>query len=338
MIELLDARSDSLTVTWPVVSGAKSYALELCSNVAESNESDDLVFRELSSKLTQPQAKKKNLSPDQSYFFRVAPVMQDSTRGSWETHDKAFRTLPEGAESMEAPTVSIGGNHALSVKWKPFEGAKGYELQMRENKGGEGWATIAASLSGTEARKKNLASLAGYQFRVRSSTSSALAFSPPSEAVVARGLSEALRKRWFANTSTLLRNSGPGKAPFKISLEEALGGKEFILFYVSAHWCPPCRKFTPQLANWYRGARFAVEVVFLSADHDEDGFLSYFQQSHPWHAIEYDDDARENLMGVLQVQGIPRLVVIDASTGNIVENNAVGKPLVINNWRKAIKR
>merc|ERR1712224_349289 len=30
---------------------------------------------------------------------------------------------------------------------------------------------------------------------------------------------------------------------------ESLFGKVFA-FYFSAHWCPPCRDFTPQLAQW----------------------------------------------------------------------------------------
>jgi len=332
MITLLDARSDSLTVTWPAVVGAKRYVLEL-----KTNEDGD--FRELSSKLTQPQAKKKNLTPDQPHSFRLAPVMGDETIGSWITHMDAFRTLSkeEGDNSMELPTASTVGNQALAVKWKPAEGATGYELQMRENKGGEGWKTIAASLSGTEVKKKNLVSESGYQFRVRPSLGDRpRSFSPPSEAAVARGLSEALARRWFSTLEhgTLLK-SGSSEP---VLLADALGGKEFVLFYVSAHWCPPCRKFTPMLANWYKmTAKPFVEVVFLSADHDEDGFQSYFQASHPWMAIDYEDDTRERLMATLKVSGIPRLVVVDASTGNIVEDNAVGKPLDLNQWRRSAR-
>lgn len=340
-------------VTWPVVAGAKKYVLEMKTMSADD---DDGGFRELSSKLTQPQAKKKNLEPGQLYSFRVAPVMGNDDNvekvvGSWITHDgEPFMTLSktEGQKSMEAPTTSIGGNRALAIKWKQPElegtaASSGYELQMRENKGGEGWKTIAASLSGTEVKKKNLVSDHGYQFRVRpvvsnNSESNSNSFSPPCEAMVAKGLSEALKQRWFntlEGNGTLLQ-SGSTLTP--VPLSDALGGKEFVLFYVSAHWCPPCRKFTPMLANWYKmpTVRPFVEVVFLSADHDQDGFESYFKASHPWMAIDFEDDTRENLMAVLKVQGIPRLVVVDASTGNIVENNAVGKPLDLNQWRRSV--
>lgn len=330
MIQLIDATSDSLTVTWPVVPGAKSYALEMASALDEhDNDTSKMNFAELSSKLTQPQAKKKNLRPNSFYFFRVAVV---DPKGEWTSHTSPFRTLPEAATVLQAPEVSLSGNQALKIQWYP-QGTKGYEIQMRENKGGASWQTIAPQFQGTEVRKKNLTSTVGYQFRVR--PLGTRYFSRPSTAFVARGLSEALKRRWFPNTNTLLKTVG-GTCT-KVSLEEALGGKEFVLFYVSAHWCGPCRQFTPKLASWYRGARFAVEVVFVSADHDEQGFKSYFA-SHPWYAIDFDDDWRENLMGILQVQGIPRLVVLDAKTGNIVVNNAVGKPLVLNQWRRAIQR
>ena len=188
MISLLDARSDSLTVTWQEVVGAERYILEL-----KTGDDDD--FKELSSKLTQTQAKKKNLATDKSYSFRVAPVLDENgNTGSWITHDNAFRTISiaEETKSMDAPTTSIGGNQTLTVKWTNVAGATGYELQMRENKGGGPWTTIAASLSGTEVKKKNLTSTSGYQFRIRPSDGNdTFPFSPPSETAIAKGLAMA---------------------------------------------------------------------------------------------------------------------------------------------------
>ncbi len=54
-----------------------------------------------------------------------------------------------------------------------------------------------------------------------------------------------------------------------------MNGKEVIGLYFSAHWCGPCRSFTPKLADAYDeliklGKSF--EVVFLSSDDSEEEF------------------------------------------------------------------
>jgi thiol-disulfide isomerase/thioredoxin len=234
---------------------------------------------------------------------------------------------------MDVPKVSKGGNHALVISWDKVSSAEGYELQMRENIGGMPWTTIAPKLLSNEVKKKNLTSPVGYQFRVRpfisTGNSNYIPFSSPSDPIIAKGLSEPM-KRWFGTLDggTLLRSGSDQPVP----LGDALGGKEFVLLYASAHWCPPCRQFTPMLANWYKTVKNQVEIVFLSADHDENGFKSYFA-THPWMAVDYDDDTREQLMAQIKVSGIPRLVVINAETGKIVEDNAVGNPLDLNRWR-----
>lgn len=74
----------------------------------------------------------------------------------------------------------------------------------------------------------------------------------------------------------------------------SLAGEGKVLgFYFSAHWCPPCRAFTPQLAQWYRtvkdgpnGNKF--EIVFVSSDRDQGSFDEYFKEM-PWHALPFQD-------------------------------------------------
>ena len=44
----------------------------------------------------------------------------------------------------------------------------------------------------------------------------------------------------------LLKKSG-----VVVDADEALQGKKIICFYFSALWCPPCKAFTPVLAEFY---------------------------------------------------------------------------------------
>lgn len=332
MLRLIDSTPTSLTVTWPSTKGATRYILQY-------RKADSEAFETLSDKLVLTQARKRNLSDasDVGFIFRAGVVTTEGKENDsdWVTHSEPFHLLSEQEEKKRmAPPKAIlaGSNQAVLVKWNAAPSATQYELQMRENDGGIQWNTISSTLSGTEVKKRNLTSKFGYQFRVRPSGDDDIPFSSPSDAIVALGVSDGVKRLFHGlDDGTLLQN--PGAKP--VPLADALGGKEFILLYASAHWCGPCRQFTPQLANWYRslGSNKAAEVVFLSCDHDENGFQSYYKEM-PWLAVPYDDDAREQLLARIRVQGIPRLVVLDGKTGRIIVDNAVGQPMDINNWRR----
>ena len=48
----------------------------------------------------------------------------------------------------------------------------------------------------------------------------------------------------------------------QVNANEALAGKQLVCFYFSAHWCPPCRQFTPILKDFYevRTTAFFVDL------------------------------------------------------------------------------
>jgi nucleoredoxin len=101
----------------------------------------------------------------------------------------------------------------------------------------------------------------------------------------------------------------------EVSTADALAGKSAIALYFSAHWCPPCRGFTPQLAEWYSTSLQAkgLEIVFVSSDKEEEGFKDYFG-SMPWLALPFTDrDRKQSLSAKFKVSGIPSVVILDGS-------------------------
>lgn len=176
---MLDARADSLTVSWPGNRLALCYVLECRTSTS------DWVC--LSENLKQTQVRKKNLDSEFEYFFRVAPVFEDG-EGEWMTHEEGFFPLTDEEEDycMAAPVVRKVENECLSIGWEIVDDAYAYELQMRENTGGAEWFTVAAELEVTEVKKRRLKSRNGYMFRVRPLNGEyEEAFSPPSDVKVA---------------------------------------------------------------------------------------------------------------------------------------------------------
>jgi len=95
--------------------------------------------------------------------------------------------------------------------------------------------------------------------------------------------------------------------------DDVLAGKAGVLVYFSAHWCPPCRGFTPKLAEFYtkHAAKKNFEIVFASSDRDQKAFDDYFAEM-PWTALPYSErSCKEILSKKYKVKGIPSLVVLD---------------------------
>ena len=45
-----------------------------------------------------------------------------------------------------------------------------------------------------------------------------------------------------------------------LEADAALANKELILIYFSAHWCPPCKRFTPILKEFYDKAKSQIST------------------------------------------------------------------------------
>ena len=87
-----------------------------------------------------------------------------------------------------------------------------------------------------------------------------------------------------------------------------LSAAPLLCVYVSASWCPPCKKFTPLLSAWYAGGGSSkAAVVFASLDRDEDSFAAYFSKMAWPTALPFG--AGEEFAGRFSVAGIPALLV-----------------------------
>ena len=106
---------------------------------------------------------------------------------------------------------------------------------------------------------------------------------------------------------------------------EALGDKEVVAVYFSAHWCPPCRAFTPVLKDFYEevlGEGGKLALIFVSSDRSEGDMESYFKDHHgDWFAVPFGDEIAAKLKKNCSVTGIPKLVIVN-SRGEVVHGDA----------------
>eukprot|EP00538_Stauroneis_constricta_P002755 CAMPEP_0119555464 /NCGR_PEP_ID=MMETSP1352-20130426/7667_1 /TAXON_ID=265584 /ORGANISM="Stauroneis constricta, Strain CCMP1120" /LENGTH=268 /DNA_ID=CAMNT_0007602227 /DNA_START=213 /DNA_END=1019 /DNA_ORIENTATION=- len=105
-----------------------------------------------------------------------------------------------------------------------------------------------------------------------------------------------------------------------------LEGKDLVCLYFSASWCPPCKKFSPILGEFYETCAKdgKVEIVYVSSDRSIPEFEEYYGKM-PFLAIPATDGAaqiKNNLSQLLKIQGIPTLIVLNVKTGEFVTDTA----------------
>lgn len=111
-------------------------------------------------------------------------------------------------------------------------------------------------------------------------------------------------------------------------LDETFEKKKLIGLYFSAHWCPPCRKFTPELVTFYNkniAAHPEFEILFVSADKSAAAMEGYMRDMQmPWPAVSFERLAGKEALKKYAGDGIPCLVVLDAS-GKVISDTYAGK-------------
>ncbi|KAL4228827.1 hypothetical protein ACF0H5_011867 [Mactra antiquata] len=106
----------------------------------------------------------------------------------------------------------------------------------------------------------------------------------------------------------------------KVKIEDICKDKVAVGIYFSAHWCPPCRGFTPALAEFYKANNDKFECIFVSSDRDDASFKEYFGEM-PWNALPFEErDLKNKVSEKYGVRGIPTLVILKPDGTVICEN------------------
>ncbi|DBA00003.1 TPA: hypothetical protein N0F65_002006 [Lagenidium giganteum] len=136
----------------------------------------------------------------------------------------------------------------------------------------------------------------------------------------------------------LLNKAGP------VSTAEALGLKKIIGLYFSGSYCPPCKKFTPILAQVYEEIQEEYEdfeIVFVSSDKEIEKFNEYYA-GMPWLAFPWEKrDLKAALCEKYGVKTIPTLVflnekgeLVEREGRAYIEKNAINIDNVVEGLRK----
>jgi nucleoredoxin len=138
-------------------------------------------------------------------------------------------------------------------------------------------------------------------------------------------------------------NSNGDPKPFD---DSKLAGVQYVAFYYSASWCPPCRAFTPDLVSFYNEFKPAhpnFELIFVNDDRSDGDMINYMKgDSMPWPAVWYADIRNPDLNArQFCGPGIPCLVLVDAN-GDVLSDsfrggNYVGPRQVMADIRDMVK-
>ena len=95
----------------------------------------------------------------------------------------------------------------------------------------------------------------------------------------------------MSGVAKLLSDKVLNKNGEPVDLVKNCAGK-VVGLYFSAHWCPPCRGFTPLLTEFYNKHHEAknFEIIFVSSDRDQSSFDGYYE-TMPWLTLNFKERA-----------------------------------------------
>lgn len=123
----------------------------------------------------------------------------------------------------------------------------------------------------------------------------------------------------------------------------SLKGKHVGLYF-SAHWCPPCRAFTPSLVKFRdENAEKDFEIVFVSLDKSQGDKKKYIKQMEmKWPSIPgAGSKTADSLAQQFEISGIPALIIL-APDGSVVtsqgrEDVMMSSETALSKWKEKAK-
>jgi nucleoredoxin len=113
--------------------------------------------------------------------------------------------------------------------------------------------------------------------------------------------------------------------------DDAIAKKALIAVFFSARWCGPCHKFTPKLIQFYNRLQpqhSEFEVILISHDRSPTEMETHMREMQmPWPAVEFDKLKKKEGLKKYAGNGIPCLVLLDAS-GKVISDSYSGKTYV----------
>ena len=129
---LLEADHVSVTVAWRRIAEAKQYELQM----SESDENgSEIEWVTLSNKLKANQARKKNLTAEKSFRFRVRYLLDVTgdveTWSEFSDRSEVFKVVPATVIIPNTPTIVSSDSNSITLSWEGIEGIDKYRLRYR---------------------------------------------------------------------------------------------------------------------------------------------------------------------------------------------------------------
>ena len=109
-----------------------------------------------------------------------------------------------------------------------------------------------------------------------------------------------------------------------VKVEGSLVKKRYIMLYYSASWCPPCKKFTPLLIDFYRSTsadKRDFEIILIGGDYSAKKMYQYMiDYKLPWLALQYDKKKMFPILKTLRY--LPSVIVYDRKNNKVVHTGS----------------